>query len=105
MPVWAVAPVSEAPELVLSAWQIVETDKGERHFVGYNETDREGRTSSAIEQFDPVTLRGVTRSGCVYQLQGRPGIDKDALYVWQHWRCINGVLDWRDVTDKALVGQ
>jgi len=103
--IWAVAPVSETPELILSAWQIVETDKGERHFVGYNETDREGRTSSAIEQFDPATLRGITRSGRIYQLTGRPGIDDDALYVWRRWCSVNGIRDWREVTDEALAGR
>lgn len=105
MPIWAVASVAEVPELILSAWQIVETDKGERHFVGYNETDREGRASSAIEQFDLTTLRGVTRSRRVYQLRGKPGIDEDALYVWRHWCSFNGVKSWRYVTNEALAGR
>ncbi|MCW5595862.1 MAG: hypothetical protein KIT42_08320 [Rhodocyclaceae bacterium] len=105
MPVWAVAPVSETPELTLCAWQIVETDKQERHFVGYNLNDREGRVSSAITQFDPETLTGVTRSGRIYQLTGKPGIDEDALYVWRRWCSFNGVKSWRYVTNEALAGQ
>lgn len=105
MPIWAVALVAEVPELILSAWQIVETDNGERHFVGYNVTDREGRTSSAIEQFDPATLRGITRSGRVYQFRGNPGIDEDAMYVWTRWCHLNGVNGWRYVTNEALAGQ
>lgn len=105
MPIWATAPVSESPSLELCRWRILETDKSERHFVGYNLTDCEGRVSSAIERFDRENLTGRTRSGRVYRLIGAPGFDADATYVWHGWCAINGVKRWDDVTEKSLAGQ
>jgi hypothetical protein len=105
MPIWATAPVTESPTLVLITWRILETDKVERHFVGYNLTDREGRVSTPIQQFDVATLTGRTRSGRIYQLRGRPGVDADAAHVWHAWCRANDVKRWADVTEKARAGQ
>jgi len=105
MPIWATAPVGEAPSIVLITWRILQTDTDERHFVGYNLVDREGRVSTPIDQFDLATLTGRTCSGRIYQLQGRPGVDADAMYVWNAWCRANGVLRWENVTSKALAGQ
>jgi hypothetical protein len=102
MPVWKVKPVSEAPQLKLIEWSIVEVAGGERHFVGFNTTDHEGRVSSAVVKIDPATMVGVTRSGRVYQLVGYPGHNEDARYVWNAWRRINSVESWMDVTFKVL---
>lgn len=105
MPIWATTSVTESPTLVLIIYRILETDKGERHFVGYNWSDREGRVSTPVDEFDLATLTGRTRSGRIYQLQGRPGVDADAMYVWRAWCRVNGVERWEDVTSKALAGQ
>jgi hypothetical protein len=105
MPIWATAPVIDSPTLVLIIYRILETDKGDRHFVGYNLSDREGRVSTPIDNFDLATLTGRTRSGRTYQLRDRPGVDADAMYVWQDWCRVNGVQSWVDVTSKVLAGQ
>ena len=72
--VWKCAPVSERPEIVLVDWHVFEVKlpsraERTRHFAGQNITDREGRTSSAIETFDAATSRGTTESGRVYELR------------------------------------
>lgn len=105
MPIWPTAPVTESPTLVLITYRVLETDRGERHFVGYNLSDREGRVSTPIDEFDLATLTGRTRSGRIYQLQGRPGVDADAMYVWHAWCRVNGIQEWHDVTKQALAGQ
>ncbi|MCV2355343.1 hypothetical protein LNV09_14410 [Paucibacter sp. B2R-40] len=99
--VWRTASVSEAPQIVLESWTVRQLENGDRHFVGWNCTHHEGRASSKIIQFDPVTLRGVTRSGRVYELRGKPGHDRDAEHVWSSWCRINGAEKWTDVTPKA----
>jgi hypothetical protein len=98
MPIWQTKPVTEQPSITLEHWRIIETERNERHFVGYSPADREGRVSSAIQSFDPVTRRGVTRTGRVYALAGSPGIDSDAQYVLGCWVQINRVTALRDVT-------
>lgn len=98
MPIWQTKPVTEQPSITLERWRIMETERNERHFVGYNPADREGRVSSAIQSFDPVTRRGVTRSGRVYALAGPPGFDSDAGYVLGYWVQINRVTALHDVT-------
>lgn len=103
--VWASAPVSERPEVVLTSWRIYEValpggTKCTRHFVGYNTYEREGRVSSAIVQFDPATMCGVTQSGRVYELRGKSGRDGDADYTWNRWKGINGVTEAVDVTGE-----
>jgi hypothetical protein len=106
--VWACAPVAERPELVLTDWRVFSVPlpgltECTRHFVGYNVTEREGRVSSAIVQFDAATMRGVTKSGRVYALQGRPGRDGDGEYTWSRWKRINDVTDAEAIDVTAEV--
>lgn len=98
--VWETRPVAEAPEIVLRSWRVIEIENEARHFIGYNETEGEGRVSSKIITFDKETKRGVTRSGRVYQLIGSPGFNDDALYVWARWKQINKVEVEKDVTGE-----
>lgn len=105
--VWTCAPVAERPELVLTDWAVFEVQlpgnsSRTRHLAGYNVTDREGRASSAIVEFDPATWRGVAQSGRVYGLRGRPGFTADGEYVWRRWLGLNGATDAVDVTNELL---
>ena len=100
--IWPVASVSETPHVALVQWFIAETDKGEKHFVGYNVTDGEGRVSSAIREFDKTTMVGITRSGRLYKLVNESGYNADALHVWHLWRAFNKVESWSDVTEDVL---
>lgn len=91
MPIWSVAPVEEDPEIVLIHWCVVEFPNGDRHFVGYNTSGREGRVSSLIVSFDPEKRCGVTQSGRVYSLSGPTGRHGDAQYVFARWCSYNAV--------------
>lgn len=100
--IWAVRHIKDQPSLVLTDWAIFEVKMAHssvrtRHFAGYNVADREGRASSAIVSFDPATMRGVTESGRMYQLRGRPGLEGDGAHVWAHW------LDLAAATDVVEV--
>jgi len=105
MPIFAVAPVHEEPEETISRWSIREARFDEpndqsRHVVGYVARKGKGRVSSAIQSFDRDKMRIQTRSGRVYQLEGPPGFDPDAEYVWAHWKTLNQVRDETDVTQE-----
>ena len=104
--IWAVKPIDERPELVLSDWAIFEVKMAHasvrtRHFAGYNVRDREGRTSSAIVTFDPEAMTGVTESVRVYQLRGHPGLEREGDYVWRRWLDIAKAGEVVDVTASA----
>ena len=110
--VWKCRPVSERPEIVLTDWHVFEVKlpgrtERSRHFAGQNITDREGRTSSAIETFDAATSRGTTESGRIYELRGSTGFSGDGEFTWNRWKSINSVTDVVDVTAeiKNLIGQ
>lgn len=104
MPIWRAAPVEEQPTLTLVDWRIVETECGERHFVGYALETASGRVSSAIQRYDLAARRGMTHSGRIYQLTGEPGRNGDAEYVWAVWVHVNAVPSWQDVTEALLSG-
>lgn len=99
--IWATSPVEETPEIILGSWRVMQLDNGDRHFVGYNLTEHSGRASSKIVIFDPVTKQGVTASGRIYKLQGEPGWNADAFYVWGNWCRINRVAPdgFTDISD------
>ncbi|CAD6538842.1 hypothetical protein [Paraburkholderia metrosideri] len=102
MPVWSVPGVSVEREMSISDWQILETQKGSRHFVGTDVRDCTGRVSTAIQEFDPVALRGVTFSGRVYQLVVPRGCSREGQYIWERWCGVNGVTSYTDVTTELL---
>jgi hypothetical protein len=102
MPVWSVPEVSIEPDMSISDWQILETERGSRHFVGSDIRDYTGRVSTAIQSFDPTVLRGVTSSGRVYQLVGPHGCSENGRYIWTRWCEFNGIISFTDVTTELL---
>lgn len=101
MTYWRCMPVSIEPEITLIEWRIMETERGERHFVGTRIDGGSGRVSSAIMAFDLERRVGITTSGRVYRLSGAPGQGSDADYIWSVWRVRNEVSSYADVTDIA----
>jgi hypothetical protein len=100
-------PVDLIPELTLVNWRVFEVASTEwpeltRHFVGYNLTERAGRVSSAIKQFDKDLMIGVTRSGRTYEIKGKPGHNMDGMYVWDQWCKISKITKIKDVTDEYV---
>ena len=78
MGIWKSPPVELEPVVFLSRWQVMETDKGFRHFIGHNMETMSGRASTPIVKFDPETRRGVTQSGRIYELIAESGADFNA---------------------------
>jgi hypothetical protein len=102
MPMWNVASVGAEPQMLLTDWQILETQNGSRHFVGSDLRDDTGRVSTAIQHFDPTALRGVTSSGREYRLVGPPGRSEHGQYIWERWCKVNGITSFTDVTAMLL---
>ena len=103
--IWQVASIKDNPEVTLDQWTVRQVmPAGTLHFVGYHHAYREGRVSSAIIRFDPEAMRGVTKSGRIYQLRGDTGFNSDAEYVWDRWCGIpgQGVESWTvvDIEDQ-----
>ena len=99
--VWSASSLTEVPEIELTNWQVMQLPNGDRHFVGWNVTEREGRASSKIVEFDATTRRGRTCSGRVYQLRGPPGHDGDGAYTWGRWMKLNAATDCTNVSDEV----
>ncbi|WP_333875758.1 AAA family ATPase [Methylobacter sp.] len=105
MPIFSVAPIYEEPKETIVRWSIREAlfkdshDKS-RHLIGYIARKCAGRVTSAIQSFDRETMRIKTTSGRIYQLEGQPGFDPDAEYVWAQWKALNEVRDEVDVTHE-----
>lgn len=99
--IWRPASVQQEPETRLTQWRVFKVkglpDEAETiHFVGRAEW--EGRVCSPVQEYDPTTKRGVTRSGRVYELLGPSGHNGDAMYVWARWCHINNIEEVTDVT-------
>ena|SRR5258707_4836331 len=93
---------SSADMVLLERWSIRQSDKGERHFVGYDVLACDGRVSTPIRSFDPVTRTATTASGSTYQLVGRAGRDSDGEYVWRIASKAWGIGVWTDVTPDLV---
>jgi hypothetical protein len=107
--IWPIERVADSPEIALRQWQIFEVRLPQnpgrtRHFVGYSVQAQAGQVSSAIQLFDPQTMRGVTQSGRVYRLLGRPGWHEDAEHTWERWKSICSITDAVDVTGSIEFG-
>jgi hypothetical protein len=94
MPLWRPSAITEEPEVILSRWMVMrvpalEREGTEDHFVGAEYLHGGGRVSSEIKEFDKKTMIGVTRRGRLYKLRGSPGVNIEAMYVWNHWCDIN----------------
>jgi hypothetical protein len=101
--VHGIQPVDVVPTVRLAHWQVYELPDGDRHLVGYNIDDREGRTSGRVLSLDALTASLRTRSGRCYELVGPPGSDPDARYVWNDWLSLNRVpvAEVKRVTDEV----
>ncbi|KAA8769422.1 hypothetical protein [Burkholderia pseudomallei] len=104
MSLWQPRSVTDEPDVVLIRWAIYRINDNELHFVGTRADKNSGRVSSTIVQLDLERRVGTTRSGRVYALEGHPGIDSEARYVWNSWCRLNGVTASTNVTKELLNG-
>lgn len=97
-------PVSVEPVTVLTRWKLVQITGNDgrrsRHLVG--RADFEGRVCSAIVSIDLPAMRVTTMSGRVYELEGPPGRDSDADWVFAGWLRRMSVPTFRDMTRALL---
>lgn len=105
MPIFGVAPIDQEPEETMVFWSVREVtfDQGtdrSQHLVGYIQRKGIGRVTSAIQEFDRNTMTIKTLSGRIYHLEGHPGFNSGAEYVWSHWKSFNGAKDETDVTNQ-----
>ena len=104
---WTLKSILCAPSRTLDAWSVFEVfhdgsrPTWTRHLVGWKREGCVGQVSASVTEFDPVLRRARTRSGRVYELAGRSGLNADAMAVWARWKYSNGVLAERDVTDEV----
>lgn len=96
--VWSVPSPDDQPEIILKRWKVMQLPNGDRHFVGWNAGDREGRASTKIISFDPVTRCGKTESGRLYELEGQSGRDGDGMHTWARWMKVNNVKEFIDMS-------
>ena len=97
-----VAAVDAQPLLTLERWRVYETNRGDRHFVGYCVETHDGRVTTAILSFNASTKTGVTTSGRRYLLKGWPCFDSDAEHVWSFYTSQNEITETRDVSLEYL---
>lgn len=102
MSIWSVASVDREPEIGLRRWRVMETERGEHHFVGQCVASNTGRVSSAIVSFDRQSRTGRTRSGRRYTLIGDPGDDPDGMHTWSIWVISNNVTRQTNVSSQYL---
>lgn len=99
--IWKPASIIQEPETRLTQWRVFRVEANEKnpatiHFVGY--AGYEGRVCSAVQEFDKNTMRGITKSGRIYELCGSSGYNSDAMYVWGRWLTIYGNPEYSDIT-------
>lgn len=102
--VWTPATVQDEPETILRPWKAVRctfpSGIVSTHFMGY--AGYEGRVCSAIQTFDKETRRALTGSGRVYQLEGEPGENGDAAWVFERWCHRNHIQAVVDVSSEFM---
>jgi hypothetical protein len=105
---WVLESINTRPDFTLDAWRVFEVPFNgpgkpwTRHFTGFRREGCKGQVSSPVEFFDPVSCRGVTRSGRLYHLAGRPGMNGDAFAVWGRFKYVNRIAEEREVTDLVV---
>lgn len=89
--------------VTLAAWSVFEVQllhdaAPTLHLCGFRMETGRGKVSSAISVLDPKNWRCITRSGNVYELQGPPGANSDALATRGQWLQMNQIRQEIDVT-------
>ena len=99
--------VAERSELTLVHWRAFDVPLYEgfpwtRHLVGWSREAQQGHVSSPICSFDPQSGEFQTLTGRILRLDGSPGLNDAAIFMWATWKAISGVLDDREVTHEVV---
>jgi len=72
----------------MTHWRLLQvvslTGQRSRHLIG--RADGEGRVCTALKRIDLEPMTALTQSGRIYALEGPPGYDADAQYLWNERR-------------------
>lgn len=87
---------------MLHRWRVMEAvspgDTRSHHVYGQNPGNSFGISTSAIQEFDPVSMTAKTRSGKTYILVGYPDNSPLGEAAWRKWCKDNNIVAERDVT-------
>lgn len=86
MTIWSMPPVEKNPIVHLVRWRVYRLVAGAENWDILNGWDVEnacGRCSTPVMEVDVRSRMVLTRSGRRYVLEGGPGFDDDALYVFE----------------------
>lgn len=102
MPIYRPPSVQNEPYVKALQWTIFRTPEGDDHLCAYIANGHDGRVTSKIMDTNGRTL--TTRSGRQYFLEGEPGTNHHAQYVWNIWCTGHGLksVDCRDVSSEYL---
>lgn len=98
--------ISDPASRTLDAWSayLVPFDGPDQpwtcHVTGFRREGCKGQVSSPVMAVDPERRLVRTRSGRVYELAGRPGMNPDAFATWGQWKHRQRVRSDRDVTEQ-----
>lgn len=85
MSVWSMPTVENEPTALLCRWRVYRFVVDDKHWdvlTGWDIGHACGRCSTPVIVLDAKQAIAQTRSGRVYVLEGPPGCDDDALYVF-----------------------
>lgn len=101
---WELDSITAPPTRTLERWRVMEIPfdgPGKAwtcHFVGFKLEGCVGQVSTPVHKFDPITRRGLTRSGRIYELRGDSGFNGDASAIWAGFKHANQIEDERDIS-------
>lgn len=88
--------IDKRAKVTLAAWNVFEVQLPHDaaptwHLCGFRGETGCGKVSSALSALDSTNRRCITRSGNVYELQGPPGSNADALATRGQWLQMNQI--------------
>lgn len=98
--------IDAQPSRTLDAWSayLVPFDGVSKawtcHLTGFRREGCKGQVSSPLVALDTRRRLARTRSGSVYELAGRPGLNADAFATWAQWKHTHQLRNEEDVTDQ-----
>ncbi|MER8571391.1 hypothetical protein NKG99_07020 [Mesorhizobium sp. M1409] len=99
-----VKPVDEEPEVVLTHWGIMQENRIGFRLVGVHAGTGRGRVTSALVEFEELTMIAKTKSGRTYHLRGPTDPDATAAMIHEHiqrWGLTVHEVAMADVSDLA----
>ena len=89
---------------VMTRWHLLQvvslTGQRSRHLIG--RAEGVGRLCTGLKRIDLGAMTALTQSGRIYVLEGPPGYDEDAEYLWNQRKRYHPFFSAFDVT-RALV--